>query len=59
MAVIGSTLSLPSIVDVVSLKSLIVVLGFLAVVGVVWLIVDYGRMLRLHKQMVSIHANAL
>ena len=52
MAVIGSTLGLPSVQDVVSLKVLFTVFIVFLIVGTTWLIIDYGRMLMLYRKMV-------
>lgn len=52
MAVIGSTLGLPKPSEVVSVHLLLTVLSLVAAGGLIWAIVDYGRMLLLYKKMV-------
>lgn len=52
MAVIGSRLGFPSIKDLISLKMVGLVVTLFFVLGIIWLIVDYARMLRLHRKMV-------
>lgn len=52
MAVIGSTLSLPSASEILSSNAMLALFGLLVAVGLVWLVVDYVRMLMLHKKMV-------
>ncbi|KAK4541799.1 hypothetical protein LTR36_007331 [Oleoguttula mirabilis] len=51
MAVIASSMELPSISDALSSRMLRLVLALLVATGVGALIVDYARMLRLHKKM--------
>lgn len=53
MAVIGSTLQLPPFPELISFEMLFMLVGLLLAAGLAWLIVDYGRMLLLHKKMVS------
>jgi hypothetical protein len=52
MAVIGSTLGFPSIQDLISFKITAFIFSLFFVVGIIWLMVDYARMLRLHRKMV-------
>lgn len=52
MAVVGSTLGLPSVQGLISLNMFLIMLGLLTVAGIVWLVVDYARMLILHRKMV-------
>ncbi len=55
MAVIGSTISFPGVSDVVSIKLILTLLAVSLLAGTTWLVVDYIRMLLLHKKMVSRH----
>lgn len=52
MAVVGSTLGLPSAQDWVSLKMLSLLISLLVVAGMIWLVIDYSRMLILRRKMV-------
>lgn len=52
MAVIGSTLGLPKISEVLSLNVLFTILSLAVAGGLIWVIIDYGRMLVLYKKMV-------
>ena len=53
MAVVGSTLGLPSAGDFISFKMLLTVLSFSSAAGIIWLVIDYARMLILHRKMVG------
>lgn len=52
MAVIGSTLGLPKLSEIVSVHLLLTVLSIVTAGGLIWAVIDYGRMLLLYKKMV-------
>jgi len=52
MPVIGSSMGFPSPSDLLSYSMFRIALVSLLVSAAAWLIVDYARMLRLHKKMV-------
>lgn len=52
MAVIGSTLGIPKPSQTMSLNVLVTLLGLAAAAGLIWVVVDYVRMLVLYRKMV-------
>lgn len=53
MAVIGSTLGLPKVADAMNMSLTTMLIAWAASAGLIWLVVDYARMLLLHRKMVS------
>ena len=53
MAVVGNTPGLPALSRAFSSSLFITLLPLLLAVGIGWLLVDYGRILLLHRKMVS------